>query len=299
VPEAGSPPAAAARLAPADPPTAKNRRVFRDVGNVLAIIAGIFVAAVVVMAVAGHALAPSNPSAEDLTAGLAGPSSQHLLGTDSLGRDILSRVIVGARSAVVGPLVVAVGAAVMSSLFGLFSGFHGGRRDTAIMRAVDLALALPAMLILIVIAGIASDGYWFAVLVLTALAIPADTRILRAATLEQMPRPYIEATTVLGLSSRRVMARHLFPNIAPLVIVNAGIDFATSLVLLAGLSFLGLGVGPGSANWGRMLSENSELLFENPWAALAPALAIVFVAASVNILADRAYEWTEQRSATR
>lgn len=263
------------------------------------VLAAIFMAAVVVMAIGGRSVAPMDPANQDLTVGLGGSSSQHLLGTDDLGRDILSRVIVGARAAVVGPAVVAVCAAFLSTLIGLFAGFHGGRRDLVIMRGVDLALALPALLILVVVAGIAGGGYWFAVALLIGLAVPSDTRILRGATLEQMPRPYIEATTVLGLSPRRVMWRHLFPNIAPLVIVNAGVDFATALLLLAGLSFLGLGAGPGAPDWGRMLTDNRSLLLDNPWAALAPALLIVFTAASVNILADRLYEWTERHGASR
>jgi peptide/nickel transport system permease protein len=275
------------------------RSIWRRAGSPLVFLSALFVLIVMIMALVGPLMAPSPPAAQDLTTGLAGPSPQHLLGTDNLGRDIASRIIVGARTAVLGPFVVAIGAALISTLIGLFSGFHGGRRDTLIMRGVDLALALPAMLILVVVAGIASGGYWFAVAVLTALAIPWDTRIIRAATLEQVPRPYIEATKVLGLSPRRVMWRHLFPNVLPLVIVDAGVDFATSLVLLAGLSFLGLGVGPGTADWGRMLFENRELLLDNPWAALAPALMIVFTAAAVNILADRAYEWTESRGADR
>ncbi len=278
---------------------ARTRRSRRRVGGPLVIAAAAFAVIVALLAIAGPLIAPSDPSAQDLTVGLAGPSSEHLLGTDELGRDIASRLIVGARSAVVGPLVIALGAALISTLVGLYSGFHGGRRDSIIMRGVDLALAIPAMLILVVVAGIASGGYWLAVAVLTVLAAPWDTRIIRAATLEQMPRAYIEATTVLGLSPRRVMWRHLFPNVVPLVIVDAGIDFATSLLLLTGLAFLGLGVGPGSPDWGRMLFENRELLYTNPWAALAPALMIVLTAASVNIVADWAYEWVERRGAMR
>lgn len=275
------------------------RRPRRRVGSPLVIAASVFAVVVALLAIAGPRIAPADPSAQDLTAGLAGPSSEHVLGTDELGRDIASRAIAGARTAVVGPLVIAIGAALISTLVGLYTGFHGGRRDAIIMRGVDLALAIPAMLILVVVAGIASGGYWFAVVVLMVLAAPWDTRIIRAATLEQMPRAYIEATTVLGLSPRRVMWRHLFPNVAPLVIVDAGIDFATSLLLLTGLSYLGLGVGPGTADWGRMLFENRELLYDNPWAALAPALLIVLTAASVNIVADRAYEWVERRGAMR
>lgn len=254
---------------------------------------------VVFLALFGKLISPQDPAAQNLSIALARPSSAHWLGTDALGRDILSRLLVGARSAVEGPFVIAGISMVIGNSLGLWAGYRGGVVDTLLMRWVDFMLAVPALLVIIVVAGALGSSYWNAVFVLAVLTVPIDARIVRGATLEQVPRPYVEAAKTLGVSHRRIMFLHIWPNVSGVAVANAFLIFAGSLVALSGLSFLGLGAAPGTPDWGHMVGENETLLFANPWAVLAPAAAIVVTAAAVNLLGDWIYEWIASRGATR
>jgi peptide/nickel transport system permease protein len=201
----------------------------------------------------------------------------------------------GTRLPVLGAIAIAIGAMLISATLGVIAGYRGGRTDSVLMRGVDLMLALPPILIAIVIVGALDGGYVIAVVLLAFLFAPWDTRIIRSVALEQRPRPYVEAARVMGLSERRIMVSHILPNTLPLIVVNLCLDFTYGLVTLAGLSFVGIGVGPGEADWGRMLFENRDLLTVNPWAALAPAFMIMFTAAAANVVGDWAYERIEAR----
>ena len=281
------------------PPVVAGRRRVRRWRSPIVTAALVWLALIAVLVVAGPLLAPHSPAEQDLLAGVGGPSGTHLLGTDDLGRDILSRVIVGTRSPVLGALAIALGAMLISATFGLLAGYLGGKTESGIMRGVDLLLALPPLLVIIVVAGAFNGGYAIAVVLLALLAAPWDTRIIRSVTLEQRPRAYVEAARVMGLSRRRIMLSHILPNIVPLIVVDLCLDFTFGLVSLAGLSFVGLGVSEGAADWGRMLYDNRNLLTVNPWAAMAPALAILLTAAAANVVGDWAYERLEQRGRAR
>lgn len=252
--------------------------------------AALVVAMVVFCALFARVISPADPYAQNLGVGISMPSSDFVAGTDTLGRDILSRVIHGAYTALVGPLVVAAGAFVMATLLGLVSGYFGGWIDTVIMRWVDLMFGLPSTLIAIVVVGVMGGGYWTAVGVLLVLFVGPDTRIVRSAVLEQRPRPYIEAARTLGISRARILLVHILPNILPIILAYVAIDFAFALVNLAGLSFLGLGVEPGTPDWGRMLSENRNLIYSNPPGILLPALMIILTAVSMNLIGDWLFE---------
>lgn len=254
-----------------------------------------FVVAAILFAVMGREIAPYPANQQSLLVGDTPPSSEHLAGTDLLGRDVLSRTIVGARTALIGPGIVAAGAFAIATVLGLMAGYIGGMTDSAVMRWVDFMFALPGPLIAIVIVGVVGGGFWTAVVVLVILFTAPDTRIVRSAVLEQRPLPYIEAARTLGISRRRIMFLHILPNILPIIAAYVVLDFAFALVSLAALSFLGLGVSPGTADWGRMLFENRNILFINPMAALLPAAAIVITAGSINIIGD----WIYERMATR
>jgi peptide/nickel transport system permease protein len=262
-------------------------------------LAILVLATVVACAAFGQSIAPYDPNEQDLLNSLTGPSREHLLGTDDLGRDIASRTIVGARTAVVGPLLVAFGAMLIGNVLGLLAGYFGGLTDSSISRWVDLVYAMPALLVAIVVVGVLGGGYFLAVALLVILFSPIDTRIVRGATLDQRSRPYVEAARMLGLSNRRIMVSHIWPNVLPLALANAFLTFAFSIVALTSLSFLGLGVGPGTADWGRMLSDSRTLLFDVPAAALAPGIAIVVTAASVNVIGDWLYERLSDRGRAR
>lgn len=228
--------------------------------------------------------------AQDLATGAAMPGGGHLLGTDELGRDIIGMVVAGARSTLAGAALVALGSMVIGNVLGLLAGYRGGWIDTVVRRWADLLLALPALLVTIVVAGIGGGGYALAVGVLVVLTSPADIRLVRSAVLEQRHLAYVEAAETLGLSRFTVMTRHIWPNVLPVVVANTLLNFAGAIVALSSLSFLGLGVPPGAPDWGRMLSENRTLLYDNPSAALAPAVLIIAAAVALNLLGDRLFE---------
>ncbi len=263
----------------------RGRRVPFTVAVALALLA-----VLVVFAVFGSAIAPHDPDEQRLFVSDTPPSAEFWAGTDQLGRDVLSRSLVGARPALVGAVVVSVGAFAIATVLGLISGYLGGATDAVVMRSVDLMLALPGLLIAIVVVGVVGGGFWVAVLVRIVLFAAPDTRIVRSAVLEQRPLAYIEAARTLGVSKPRVMFGHILPNITPIILAYIVIDFAFALIALASLSFLGLGVDPGTADWGRMLFENKGLLFSNPWAVVVPALFIIAAAASLNLAGDWLYD---------
>jgi peptide/nickel transport system permease protein len=258
--------------------------------SIVILIAVLVVAVVVICAVLGERIAPDSPFLQRLGVGDTPPSSAHIAGTDLLGRDVLSRVIYGARTALVGPIVVAAGAFAIATLLGLLSGYLGGLVDFAIMRWVDFMFALPGPLVAIVVVGVVGGGYWTAVLVLVVLFTAPDTRIVRSAVLEQRPLPYIDAARALGISKMRILFVHILPNVLPIILAYVVLDFAFALVNLAGLSFLGLGVEPGTPDWGRMLFENRNILFSNPVALLLPAGMIILTAISMNLIGDWLFE---------
>ena len=254
--------------------------------------AAIVVLAVVVLcAIFGQQIAPHSADQQRLLVGDSLPSAEFWAGTDKLGRDILSRVILGTRTALIGPLVIAVGAFAIATILGLLSGYFGGLVDSAVMRWVDLMYALPGPLIAIVVVGVVGGGYWTAVVVLVVLFMAPDTRIVRSAVLAQRPLPYIEAARTLGVSRFRILFVHILPNVLPIILSYVVLDFAFGLVTLAGLSFLGLGVQPGTADWGRMLFENRGILFSNPASVVLPGLMILLTAGSINIIGD----WLNER----
>lgn len=259
----------------------------------------VVVAVVVACAIAGAQLAPHDPMLQDLTQSTLPPGHGHLLGTDQLGRDVLSRMMAGARTAVVGPLIIALGAASIGSVFGLLAGYRGGRTDATIMRLIDLMYSLPALLVVIVIAGVLGGGYVLAVALLTIFTAPGDTRLIRAATLEQRPRPYVEAAETLGISGWRVMLRHIWPNVLPVIVANSFLVFGFSVVGLAGLSFVGIGVDPSTPDWGLMLNDGRALIYQNAWVAIGPAAMIVLTVLSVNLIGDWVFETLSDRGRRR
>jgi peptide/nickel transport system permease protein len=267
--------------------------------SLLVVLAAVVVAVVVVCALFGHWIAPHDPNHQDLLTGLSKPSEEHPLGTDDLGRDVLSRTIVGARTALIGPLLIALGAMLLGNVLGLVAGYVGGVIDSTISRFADLVFALPALLVAIVVVGVVGGGYYVAVALLVLLYSPVDTRIVRGATLAERRLPYVEAARMLGLSRARIMFRHIWPNVLPLAVANAFLTFAFSLVSLSALSFLGFGAGPETPDWGRMLSDSRTLLFDNPWSAVAPGVALVLTAASINIIGDWLFERLSEGTRSR
>ena len=256
-----------------------------------------FIGFVLVLAIFGPLLAPYDPLEQHLNQIFAQPGGKFLLGTDELGRDVLSRTIAGARTAVVGATVITLGGLLIGIPLGLIAGYRGGRVDAVISRWADFMIAIPALLVAIVVVGVLGGGYWMAVALLVVLQSPFETRLARSGTLEQRGLPYVEAARTLGISQWRIMGGHIFPNLLSVIVPNAALTYTYALVTLAGLAFLGLGVSPGQADWGLMIAENRVGLFSNPWATLAPALMLMLLATSVSFLGDLLYEAFQDRGA--
>jgi peptide/nickel transport system permease protein len=254
--------------------------VLMSLGSVLVVVSA---------AVFGDWWAPHDPDRQSLLHAGEVPTAEHLLGTDGLGRDIFSRVLVGARPALVGPVAVALGATALAVCFGMLAGLKGRRTEAIIMRAADMLFAIPSLLVIMVTVGLFGGGYWLAVLMLIVLAAPGGIRVVRSAALAQRNLPYIEAARTLGVSERKIMFVHVLPNILPNVVATALLDFVGALVALSALSFLGLGSPPGAADWGLMLAENRNLLTRNPLAVVAPAVLLIVAASAVTIIGDWIY----------
>jgi peptide/nickel transport system permease protein len=258
-----------------------------------------FLAFVAVCALLPGLVAPGSTQ-QDILLGVSGPGiAGHPLGTDTLGRDILKLTLGGTPSAIAGPLVIAVGSMLLGLLLGTLAGYRGGPLDAVIARWADLLLALPAVLLAVVVAGIVGGGYWITVAVLIVLFSPSDIRLIRGAVMEQKTQPYIESAKVLRMPAWRIMFRQLLPNVMPVALANVMLNIAFAIVAMSSLSYLGLGVGPGSPDWGRQLSDGQNILAANPAAIVAPGVMIVATATAINIVGDWLYEWLTARAASR
>tara|TARA_R110002124_G_scaffold157845_1_gene324872 strand:- start:1657 stop:2514 length:858 start_codon:yes stop_codon:yes gene_type:complete len=234
----------------------------------------------------GNLIAPDATAQSILDSLLPPGSPGHLLGTDELGRDVLALTIAGAASALVGPVCVALGSMLLGILLGTVSGYLRGPIDFIIGRWTDLLFSLPLLLAAIVVAGVFGAGYWMTVLLLILLFSPSDIRIVRAGVMEQAARPFVEAAQMLSLSKARIMFTQVLPNVSSLIITNSMLNVAFALVAFSSLSFLGVGVAPGTADWGRQLTDGRAIMVDNPAAVLVPALLIIGVASAANLVGD-------------
>lgn len=250
------------------------------------VVAIVAVAVFVLAAMFGPALVTQDPDRQDLVLGASGPADGHWLGTDQLGRDVFTRLVVATGSALVGPLIVAIVTMLVGSTLGLVAGTLGGRTDAIISRLADLIWSLPGLLVAIVVIGVIEGGMWLTILVIAFLSIPHAIRQTRSATLTQVNRPYVEAARTIGLSRATIMGRHLLPNVRATVLTTALLDFVTAILIFAALAFLRIGVDPGVASWGTMLADGQSLITANPLLITAPAVAIIVIAASVTVIGD-------------
>ncbi|MEO7242140.1 MAG: ABC transporter permease subunit [Variovorax sp.] len=256
-------------------------------------VAGLFVVlALLVIAALAPWVAPHAPNQVDSSAFLRPPlwqtggSSQYLLGTDAIGRDILSRLMYGARlSLSIGIAVVALSIAVGITL-GLVAGFVRGIVEIAIMRAMDIVLTLPSLLLAIVIVAILGPGLINAMLAVAIVVLPHYVRITRAAVITEISRDYVTAARLSGASTLRLMFREVLPNCAAPLIVQASLGVSTAILDAAALGFLGLGAQPPSPEWGTMLADAREFVLRAWWVVTFPGLAILIAVLSFNLLGD-------------
>ncbi len=214
--------------------------------------------------VAPWLLTHADPIAQDLTQSLLSPSAAHPLGTDKPGRDVLARVIYGAAPTLLGALVVVIVSGVVGVPLGLIAGYYGGTREAVIMRPLDALLAFPALLLAVLVVATFGRGLETVVLALGIIYVPAMARLVRSVTLVQRNLAYVDAGRALGYSDRRIIFRHILPNLVGPVVVQSTIDLAYAILDIAALSFLGLGQQPPDPDWGSMLADGRSYLLQNP-----------------------------------
>lgn len=260
--------------------------------------------ALVVLALAAIATAfgplpvPQDPNHVSLSGVFESPSGSHLLGTDASGRDIFSRLLVGARSTLLAPLAICLVATVFGGLIGISMAWRGGIADTAASAGLDVVFAFPGLLAAILAVALFGKGLVAPSVALAIVYLPYIGRVVRAAALRERNLPYIAALTVQGFSGRRILSRHLGPNIAPVLIAQAVITFSYAMVDLAAINFLGLGLQPPSSDWGVMVaSGQSAILGGHSMESLSAAFCIVAVIVSVNVLGEQFSGRPEARAA--
>jgi peptide/nickel transport system permease protein len=251
-------------------------------GRIGAALLGLFLAVLVF----GPWIAPFDPKESGVGVPDAGPSGAHLLGCDSLGRDILSRLLHGAGSVIAAPLLATLLAFAIGGTAGMISGYSGGRLDRVMMVGVNTLLSVPPLLIVLVIITAAGGGIGVIVLSVGIVYAPRVARILRGATQGIATTEYVQAAQARGERTTAIVAREILPNIAPTVFVEFAVRLTYVIVFVATLNFLGLGAQPPSPNWGLMVAESRGTIVQSPVATLVPALAIGVVSVAVSLLAD-------------
>lgn len=262
----------------------------------LALICACVLLLMALVAVAAPVITPASPNAINFSAIFRGVSFAHPLGTDASGRDILARLIAGARSSLLGPSLVALLATALGTTIAVSSAWLGGWVDVATARAIDITFSFPALLLAVLAVAIFGVGLKAPVIAIAIAYVPYIARVIRSAALRERHLPYIEAATVQGLSGWTICRRHLLPNLTPLVIAQGTIAFGYAMVDLAAISFLGLGVQPPAADWGAMVAEGqSSVLRGHPGEALSGGALIVVAVMALILLGERIAERWEHR----
>ena len=254
--------------------------------NKLAVAGLIVLIITALLAVFAPIAAPYGYEEQDLFNTLAGPSREHWLGTDNLGRDMLSRLIYGGRNSLTLGLISVALAAALGVILGAVSGYYGGKVDMVIMRLLDVLQAVPAILLAIAISATLGPGYMNCILALTISQIPGFTRMTRASCLNVHGMEYVEAARSINARERRIIFKHVLPNAISPIIVQATMSVATAILTSASLSFIGLGVQPPQAEWGAMLSAGRSYIRSNPHVIIYPGITIMIVVLSLNLLGD-------------
>jgi peptide/nickel transport system permease protein len=267
--------------------TSPDRRRFRRIGWLGWVSLAVVVLALL-LALLGPLVHPFDPDTGDLSYSNVGPFGAHLLGFDSQGRDVLSRLMVGARTTIFGAGFVAVLAVLIGTTLAIATAWFGGRFDASVSAGLDVLFAFPGILLAVVAAAVFGPSLLSAGLALALAYSPYVARILRGAALKERSLAYVAALEVQGFGAWRLCVRHLLPNISSLIVAQGTILFGFAMVDLAAISFLGLGVQPPQADWGVMVSEGkSGLLQGYPMVSLSAVLCIVAVVAAVSFLGDR------------
>ncbi|MBA47522.1 MAG: ABC transporter permease [Paracoccus sp. (in: a-proteobacteria)] len=268
------------------------------------VLVAILFVVIVVLAVLAPWIAPQDPNDQSLLARLRPPGYTYrdvtyLLGTDDLGRDLLSRVLYGARiSLAVSVLSVAVSTVVGVSL-GMVAGWYRGWVETLIMRAVDIMMSIPAILLAVLTVAVLGPGFIKLVLVLGLTRWPRYTRVAFGQTLTVAGLPFIRASELAGAGAGRILIHHILPNIAGPILIVATAEFGLMILFESGLSFLGLGIQPPTPSWGSIMSVGRQYLERAPWIVFVPGACLFLLVFSVNVLGDWLRDWIDPRSRSR
>lgn len=279
--------AGAARIERREGEAGQGRLVVRRFLRRPAAVFGVgIVALFLISALLAPVLAPYGPDEPDFAKARKGPSAEHWLGNDELGRDLLTRLIYGARvSGLIGAVAVAIGL-VLGVPLGLFSGYYGGWVDSGVMRVIDVMLAFPSTLLAIGMVAILGPGLTNAILAVGVVSVPVYVRLVRASALAVKELDYISAARALGASDVRIMWRHVLPQCLGPILVQSSLQVAAAILAAAGLGFLGLGAPPDVPEWGTMLAKGRTYIFSAPHLTTFPGVAIALVVMGFNLLGD-------------
>lgn len=264
------------------------RRTFttRFVRTPVAVAGAVIVGAYLLAAVTAPALAPHDPLSMASQALLAPPGGPYPFGTDQFGRDQLSRLLYGARVSLIVSLASVVLALAGGGAVGVVSGHYGGRIDGALMRVMDVIFAFPAVLLAIAIMAAAGTAVWTVIVAIGVVYTPQFARISRASVLATRTLEYVEAAGALGAGTRRVLLRHILPNISAPLIVQTSLSLSLAILTESALSFLGLGTQPPTPSWGNMLADSRRFMATAPWTAVFPGATIAMIVLGFNLLGD-------------
>lgn len=280
-------------------PTIRIQKVRKNRTKRMFIIFSILAAALLICSIIAPLLCPYDPYAQDLSKSLQPPSAEHWLGTDRYGRDLLSRVIIGSQTSIYSTLILVAFMTVVGTVLGILAGLYGGILDTIIMRISDIFLAFPGLVFALAVAGALGGGVQNAIIALAAVGWPKFARLARSQTLVQKKQQYMDAARLSGNGTFKIIIWHLLPNIIGPIIVTAVLDIGTSMMEIAGLSYLGLGAMPPVAEWGSMMSGAREFIQTAPWAAFAPGIAIFISVVIFNMFGDTVRDYFDPRQRTK
>lgn len=254
--------------------------------NKLAMLGLVIFLVEVILAVLAPWIAPYEYTKMDMLSCFAGPSAKHWFGCDDLGRDIFSRILIGARYSLTIGITAVLFSTIVGMVIGAVAGYFGGWVDNLIMRLLDVIQAIPGMLLMIVLSAMLGPGFFNTILAMSIGSIPASARMLRAQMLKERGQEYVEACTSINCSTPRIIASHMVPNCMSPMIVQATMGIAQTITLAAGLSFIGLGVQPPAPEWGAMLSGARSFMRTAPHLVVFPGLAIAVTVLALNLLGD-------------
>ncbi|MGF9762323.1 ABC transporter permease [Microvirga sp. 0TCS3.31] len=282
-------------LAPESPRFALLRRIV--LGRPSTIAAMVIIVTFLAIAVLAPVIAPYDPLAQSYLKINAYPSSEHWLGTDPFGRDVLSRLIYGSRNSLIFGLISPTLAAVVGTALGVAAGYFGGIIDRVVTRIIDLLLAFPELLLAIMIAAVLGGGFWNVVAVITVAFIPGFARVARASTLAVKQEPYVEAAIASGVTTPMIIVRHIVPNISAPIVVLMTLWVASAIRLEASLSFLGIGTQPPNPSWGNIIRDGLGNIFGSPWPIIGAGFAITVVVLAFNLIGDAARDVLDPETA--